>query len=116
MSSTIGILSIFGLEKLVFSREQGAGYYGLPSYFLSKITVEMPFMILFPWLGGTIVYWMTGLAKTASQYFIAMCFIVLSSLCGFSLGIFFASSVSDLPTALAIAPLCLLPMMVMVAG
>lgn len=52
MSNCIGILSIFGLEKRVFAREQGAGYYSLASYFSSKIMVELPFQIIFPWLGG----------------------------------------------------------------
>jgi hypothetical protein len=40
------------LEKHVFAREQGAGYYSLAAYFFSKIAVEMPFQIIFPWLGG----------------------------------------------------------------
>ncbi|KAJ3077766.1 ATP-binding cassette sub- G member 1, partial [Quaeritorhiza haematococci] len=52
MSSTIGVLSIFGAEKMVFAREHGAGYYGLPAYFLSKVLVESPFQIVFPWMMG----------------------------------------------------------------
>ncbi|KAJ3164080.1 ATP-binding cassette sub- G member 1 [Irineochytrium annulatum] len=66
MSSTIGVLSIFGEEKIVFAREFGAGYYGLPSYFISKIMVEMPFQILFPWIFATIVF--TELSDKGIKY------------------------------------------------
>lgn len=70
MASTIGILSIFGAEKQVFSREQGAGYYSLSSYFLSKVLVEVPFQLLFPWIGGTIVYFMAGMRLDVGIYFL----------------------------------------------
>lgn len=79
MQSTIGILSIFGLEKFVFAREQGAGYYSLAAYFFSKIAVEIPFQILFPWLGGSIIYFMSGFPNAADTYFIFISFVVLSS-------------------------------------
>ncbi len=111
MSSAIGVLSIFGLEKQVFSREHGAGYYSLPAYFLTKIGVEAPFQIIFPWIGATIIYFMAGFQLDVAKYFLTMVAIVLCSLCGFSLGIFFASFFSSLPTALAVTPLVLLPLM-----
>jgi ATP-binding cassette subfamily G (WHITE) protein 1 len=112
MSSTIGVLSIFGQERRVFRREYNSGYYGLPSYFFSKIMVEVPFQIVLPWVGATIVYWMAGLQPYADKYFINMVFVVLASITGFALGIFFACVFSDLETALTIAPLILLPLMV----
>ncbi|KAJ3212270.1 ATP-binding cassette sub- G member 1 [Dinochytrium kinnereticum] len=111
MSSTIGVLSIFGEEKTVFTREFGAGYYGLPAYFFSKILVEMPFQIIFPWLFATIVYWFVGLQNSVSKYFIYVLFSVLSSCCGFSLGIAIACIFESLETALAAAPLLLMPLM-----
>ncbi|RKO84503.1 ABC-2 type transporter-domain-containing protein, partial [Blyttiomyces helicus] len=111
MSSCIGVLSIFGLEKIVFQREYGAGYYTLAAYFMSKVMVEMPFQIVPPWLGLTIVYWMVGLQNDIGKYFIIVLFVVLSAVTGFTLGIFFASIFSTLETALATAPLVLLPLM-----
>ncbi|KAJ3068359.1 ATP-binding cassette sub- G member 1, partial [Quaeritorhiza haematococci] len=52
MSSTMMVLSLFVGEKGVFAREYGAGYYDLPAYFLSKVAVESPFQIIFPWMMG----------------------------------------------------------------
>ncbi|KAI8851750.1 ABC-2 type transporter-domain-containing protein [Chytridium lagenaria] len=111
MSSTIGVLSIFGEEKVVFTREYGAGYYGLPAYFFSKILVEMPFQIIFPWIFATIVYWFVGLQNVGVKYLVYVLFSVLSSCCGFSLGIAIACIFESLETALAAAPLMLMPLM-----
>lgn len=47
--------------------------------------VEIPFQIVFPWLMGTIVYWMCGLQPVASKYFILIGIIMLCSVCGFAL-------------------------------
>ncbi|KAI9354871.1 P-loop containing nucleoside triphosphate hydrolase protein [Zopfochytrium polystomum] len=111
MPATMGVLSIFGTEKHVFSREFGAGYYGLIAYFLSKVIVELPFNLIFPWISSTIVYWMVGLQNKAEKYFLFVVFCMLCSCCGFALGIAIASSTSSLETALGLAPLILLPLM-----
>ena len=95
----------------MFAREFGAGYYTLQSYFASKILVELPFYVIFPWMNCTIVYWMTGLQPLAGKYFIACAAVILCALCGFMMGIFFASIFSSLPIALAVTPLVLLPLM-----
>ncbi|KAI9347308.1 ABC-2 type transporter-domain-containing protein [Obelidium mucronatum] len=111
MSSTISNLSIFGEEKSVFSREFGAGYYGLPPYFFSKILVELPFQILFPWIFSLISYWFVGLQNQADKYFLYLLFVVFSSCAGFSLGIAIASVFSSLEAALGAAPMILMPLM-----
>ncbi|TPX35846.1 hypothetical protein SeLEV6574_g08132 [Synchytrium endobioticum] len=111
MASCIGILSIFGGEKSVFTREHGAGYYSLPAYFLSKTAVEVPYQILFPWIQATVVYFMVGLQNSAAKYFIHCAFAVLASVAGWALGILFACIFSSLPVALAAAPVILMPLM-----
>ncbi|KAJ1539165.1 ATP-binding cassette sub- G member 1, partial [Cladochytrium tenue] len=88
MGSTTSVLSIFAEEKVVFTREYGAGYYGLAPYFLAKLSVDLPANVLFPWVFSTIV-----------------------SCCGFTLGVAIASSTDSLETSLALAPLILLPLM-----
>ncbi|KAJ3086462.1 ATP-binding cassette sub- G member 1, partial [Quaeritorhiza haematococci] len=104
MSSTMGVLSIFGGEKRVFAREHGAGYYGLPAYFMSKVAVESPFQVVFPWMMG-------GLQPYVDKYFITMVFVVLCSICGFAMGIFLASVTPSLPMALSMTPIILMPLM-----
>ncbi|KAI8805477.1 P-loop containing nucleoside triphosphate hydrolase protein [Cladochytrium replicatum] len=111
MSNAIGILSIFAAEKQVFQREYANGYYSLSGYFLSKVSVEVPFQLIFPWIQVSIVYWMVGLQNTAEKYFTIVMFTMLSSIVGFSLGVFFACLFDQLPAALAATPLVLLPLM-----
>jgi ATP-binding cassette subfamily G (WHITE) protein 1 len=110
-ATTTANLSIFVREKMVFQREYRAGYYTLPAYFISKISVELPFYIVFPTLRVIIIYWMVGLTNTAAAFFIFDAINVLSSLCGFSLGTCLACTFSSLPLALASAPMILLPLM-----
>lgn len=40
-ASAISVMTIFAVEKYVFFREYGAGYYGLTAYYLSKVLVEV---------------------------------------------------------------------------
>ncbi|KAI8836642.1 ABC-2 type transporter-domain-containing protein [Chytridium lagenaria] len=104
-------LSAFGKQKAVFIREYGAGYYGLWSFFVSKVGVELPMQVVFPWLQITIIYWMAGFEAKASKYFILTGITILSSISGFALGVCLACSFSSLPVALIAAPLILLPLM-----
>ncbi|TPX54723.1 hypothetical protein PhCBS80983_g05801 [Powellomyces hirtus] len=111
MSSTMSILSIFAQDKMVFAREHGAGYYSLSAFFFSKIGVELPSQIVFPFTAATIIYWMVGLQASVSKYLILCVICILASLTGFSLGISLASFFSSLPVALAVTPVLLLPLM-----
>jgi ATP-binding cassette subfamily G (WHITE) protein 1 len=111
MSSCISILSIFGAEKGVFTREHGAGYYSLPAYFFSKTLVEVPYQVIFPFMQATVIYWMVGLQAVASNYLIFCCFVILASITGWAMGVFFACIFPSLPIALAATPVILMPLM-----
>lgn len=111
-SNATSNVAIFAQEKLVFIREHGAGYYTLPAYFFSKNGVEIPFLLILPWLMITIIYWMVGLRDDAGAYFILVVMSCLGSVVGFSIGVCFACMFSSLPIALAATPLILLPLMI----
>lgn len=110
-TSTFGILNVFTAEKQVFVREYISTYYDLPAYFLSKTCIELPFTLLFSFITATAIYFMVGLVKTASQYLVFSTIMMLTSIIGTSLGIFFASLFDEFTLALAITPLVLLPLM-----
>jgi len=112
MSSAISVLSIFSTEKLVFIREYKAGYYCLSSYFLSKTMVELPFQIMVPIIVVTITYWLIGYQNIFSKY-VVMCIVaILVNLCGMSFGTLIACAFDQLPVALAVLPLVMLPLMI----
>ncbi|KXS15543.1 hypothetical protein M427DRAFT_32237 [Gonapodya prolifera JEL478] len=111
LTAMLNVLAIFALERTVFEREHGAGYYGLPSYFLSKISVELPYQIILPFIGTTISYWMAGFQRTGEHYIVAVLYCILMSLCGFALGILFGSIFPSIEIALAIVPMVFMPLL-----
>lgn len=112
MSSAMGILSVFTKEKIVFLREHRLGYYQLPAYFLSKMTVELPYQIFFPFLLVSIVYSMTGLRAGFDHFMVTCIVVILTALNGMALGTLAATLFSSLEVALVVLPLLLIPMMV----
>jgi ABC-type multidrug transport system permease subunit len=112
MTSTMGVLSIFAAEKSVFIREYEGGFYRLPAYFLSRTFVELPFKIVFPIIGGTILYWLVGYQDEADKYVLMVFIMVILENCGTALGIFVASFFEDIAVALAVVPMFLMPLMI----
>jgi ATP-binding cassette subfamily G (WHITE) protein 1 len=112
MTSTMGVLSIFAAEKNVFIREYESGLYRLPAYFLSRTFVELPFKVVFPIIGGTILYWLVGYQDVASKYVLMVFIMVILENCGTALGIFVASFFEDIAVALAVVPMFLMPLMI----
>lgn len=87
-SSSNSVLAIFSLEKLVFYREYRAGYYSLPAYYLTKVLVEIPYEVIFPYLMVLIPYYMIGLNPAFSAYLLAGLYVSLTALCGTVLNIY----------------------------
>jgi energy-coupling factor transporter ATP-binding protein EcfA2/ABC-type multidrug transport system permease subunit len=85
--------------------------YGMTAYFVSKVMVELPFSILTPFLFAVVSYFFVGLDNSGAKFIIFAALCVLSSNCGVSIGMASTCLVSNLPTALAIMPLFLLPIM-----
>jgi ABC-type multidrug transport system ATPase subunit/ABC-type multidrug transport system permease subunit len=111
MSSSMSVLSVFAQEKVVFKREFGSSYYGLPAFFFSKLGIELPVAIFTAILQATIIYWMVGLPNSFVTYVVFMLFVGLATICGLSIGISLASTFDSLEVALVLTPLILLPLM-----
>lgn len=106
------VLAIFGTEKPVFYREFNGGYYSIGPYYLSKTLVEVPGQIIGPYLMVIICYYMIGLTPAFSDYLFIATLGVLGALCGNAYGTLIAALIDDLPIALAVAPLFILPFIV----
>jgi hypothetical protein len=90
--------------------------YSITAYFTSKVIVELPFSILTPFLFAVVSYFFVGLDPDGVKFIIFATLCVLSSNCGVAIGMASTCLVSNLPTALAIAPLFLLPLMLFGGG
>ena len=51
-------------------RERAGGLYRLSAYFFAKSVIDLPLSLLFPFLHATVTYWLTGLQRSASAYFL----------------------------------------------
>ena len=111
MSSATGVVTVFCEEKDIFKREHDAGYYGLPAYFLTKVIVETPHQVFFPFLVMTIAYWMIGLRPSFGHYLIAVMAAVLSSLNGMAMGMVAGAMFKQVNVGMAILMVILLPLM-----
>ncbi|KJE97893.1 hypothetical protein CAOG_07972 [Capsaspora owczarzaki ATCC 30864] len=112
MTGTMGVMTVFSVEKVVFMREFSSRYYKLLPYFASKIMVELPFHVLFPLLYVGILYFMIGFQATASKFFIMAFTTVILANCGAGLGLLIGCMVSDIAVAMAVVPMVLLPLMI----
>jgi ABC-type multidrug transport system permease subunit len=108
----MGILSIFGAEKAVFTREYRAGLYGLPAYFISRNFVELPFRLMLPVISSAIIYWMVGYQNTSAKFGYFLATLVVTHNTGGALGIFVASIFADIRVALQVVPVVLMPLMI----
>eukprot|EP00127_Corallochytrium_limacisporum_P002802 Clim_evm15s141 gene=Clim_evmTU15s141 len=111
-SAAIGTVSVFGMERKVFEREYAGNFYGLTSYFVSKVVTELPYSVIFPMIGSAIMYWMIGYQADAGKFFIYTLTLILLANAGGAIGIFAGCAFSDLAVANAILPLIILPLMI----
>ncbi|KAL9648047.1 hypothetical protein ABK040_012101 [Willaertia magna] len=112
MNSVFSSLTVFLLEeKKVFLRERGSKMYSVSAYYLGRSVSELPNIIFFPILFGTIAYWMCGLNPGADRFFIFLLIIVSVALAAQSLGMLLAVLAPTLDVASAVAPLLLTVLM-----
>ena len=106
----IGTLAIFSLETPIVMREIGSGYYTPLGYYLSKISIEIPFQIIITLITCTIIYWLCLYQKKFKKYITFIGIIELGSLCGLSIGISIATIAKNVSIALQFAPFCIIPL------
>jgi ATP-binding cassette subfamily G (WHITE) protein 1 len=111
MSSSMGVLSAFSQERPIFLREYTQGYYSLPPYYLTKVVVEFPILILGPVLMICICYFMIGFQSSFEKFVILTLAGVLTALCGTGLGVLSGAAFPNMGIGLAVLPMILLPLM-----
>jgi ABC-type multidrug transport system ATPase subunit len=92
MNSLFSGLLLFIDEKPVYLRERSARAYHVSSYFLGKITSELP-QLIYPIIFGIIVYWMTGLNDSFDNFLVFLLILLVGSYCALSFGEFISASV-----------------------
>jgi ABC-type multidrug transport system ATPase subunit/ABC-type multidrug transport system permease subunit len=100
------VLLSFPKERPIFIREYSSGAYSASIYFLCKSLVELPLLLVQSALSLLIVYFMIGFSGSYPLFLLGIFLIALAST---SLAIMFTSRISQIKTAMELAPLVFVP-------
>ncbi|KAB2086417.1 hypothetical protein ES319_A04G030200v1 [Gossypium barbadense] len=89
----------FPRERMMLEKERSSGTYRLSSYFISRITADLPMELILPTVFLTITYWMAGLKPTATNFFHTLFVLLFSVLVSQGLGLALGAMVMDLKSA-----------------
>ncbi|KAJ1673538.1 hypothetical protein EV182_005036, partial [Spiromyces aspiralis] len=109
--TAITVLNTYSPQRSLFRREYLNGFYNIQSYFVSKFLIEIPLHIFGPIAYSAIMYWMVGYQRSVAKFFVFCAVAVAERVCGFSLGVHLACFFVDLPLAVAVIPLLVIPFM-----
>eukprot|EP00037_Helgoeca_nana_P002708 m.35651 g.35651 ORF g.35651 m.35651 type:complete len:705 (+) comp12791_c0_seq2:79-2193(+) len=113
--SLTGSVMLFHSEKRVFNRERRGGAYRVSSYFFSKSTTDMPVAVLPVFVYFGISYFMVGLVQEVDVFFKSLLMLVAVVTSGQSLGIFISAATPTIQVGQAMAPLCMI-LLIMFGG
>lgn len=113
VSYMITYVIYFPAERLIFSKEYGAGFYGVVSYYFSKLLVEIPIISIIPIAFVAIVYFIVGFVPDAGRFFLTAVALVMLSIWGSVIGLLIGCVVTNAELAMEIAPVIFLPFIVL---
>ena len=67
---------VFPTERRVFQRDHESGQYCILSYFISRISADLPFILGFGAIAGTVSYWMMGFQNDGAKFLIFLAVMV----------------------------------------
>eukprot|EP00921_Rhytidocystis_pertsovi_P018130 GHVQ01028598.1.p1 GENE.GHVQ01028598.1~~GHVQ01028598.1.p1 ORF type:complete len:300 (-),score=24.31 GHVQ01028598.1:169-1068(-) len=79
--SGFGTLLEFPQERLLVNRETANNMYSVSAYFIGKTIADLPYQQLPPLLQMVFVYWMSGMRRDATAFFV---FLMVNSVCVFA--------------------------------
>jgi len=86
------VLDSFSSEKVIVERERAAKSYRLSSFYLGKLTAELPLNLISPLVFGSIVYWLIGLNDAPGRFFFFLLILVETGLAAIGLGMAVAAA------------------------
>ena len=102
----------FPQERTMLTKERVSGMYRLSSYYVARMVGDLPMELILPIVFVTITYWLGGLKRTASSFFITLSVMLLEVLIAQGLGFALGAMVMDLKASTKLASVILLSFMV----
>lgn len=84
--------------------------YGVLPYFVAKVAMDTPVLLLSPFVAANIMYWAVGFEYTFVQFIKYYLALAMTAQAAASLGYLLSSAFEAEAVALALAPLCVMPM------
>lgn len=113
MTSMMGTVLVFQGERPVYLREYASQLYGVPAYFNARTIAELPPACIGPFLFCSITYFAIGFTGTAAQFFTYYLIAWSMSQVGMSIGYALSSIFTNVTTAAMLAPILMMPLMVL---
>lgn len=110
-NSIQGVILVFPDERGVFLRENASGMYNVLSYYLGKVTSEIPNFIIFPTLMMLICYFILGLVLTWDAILTFWLISCTLSWAASGLGLIIGAAVPNKQVAVSLIPIVLIPFM-----
>ncbi|CAF1249276.1 unnamed protein product [Adineta steineri] len=111
--STVTALEPLLKERVLFIHENVSGYYRTSTFFVAKLICDiLPMRIIPSFIFSIIAYFMTGLQRTVSQYFIFLLTIFMSTVFGSAICFLVAACIPVFAVALICVVLVFVVMMV----
>ncbi|KAL3641406.1 ABC transporter G member 25 [Castilleja foliolosa] len=98
----------FPQERAIFVKERASGMYTLSSYFLARITADLPMELTLPTLFISIAYWMTGLKPELSAFVLTLSVVLGYVLVSIGLGLALGALIMDAKQASTVVTVTML--------
>ena len=73
-------------ERNIFVSEISSNSYSISAYFASKVSLELPLLIMQPILENTLTFWCIGYTQTLESFFKILLVYILNMQVGTSIG------------------------------
>ncbi|KAL2538826.1 ABC transporter G family member 25 [Forsythia ovata] len=98
----------FPQERAILTKERASGMYTLSSYFMARITGDLPMELILPTLFLTIVYWMTGLKPELDAFLLTLIVVLNYVLVSQGLGLALGALIMDAKQASTVVTVTML--------
>jgi ABC-type multidrug transport system ATPase subunit/ABC-type multidrug transport system permease subunit len=106
------VITVFPVERELFSKEYNSGIYNIIPYYLSKLTIEMPLTGVFPMFFIIIVYFAINFNYNVGSFFLTVLVTIFISWFSLIMGILIGSMISTPEAAIDVTPLILVPCLI----
>ncbi|KAK1307783.1 ABC transporter G family member 9 [Acorus calamus] len=93
----------FPQERMMLTKERSSGMYRLSSYFMAMTVGDLPMCLVLPTVFIIIAYWMSGLKRTAVNFFATLGATLYSVLAAQGLGLAIGAAIMNLKAATTLA-------------